>query len=182
MTTSSENRAPFLRGERGELLRALSEQRELLLITVCGITDAQAAQRTTVSDLTLGGIVKHITRGEQVWMQIMVKGDGELPEGMLDMGQYGMADDETLTGLLKQYAAAARTTEEAVADLRDLDRSVPLPRTPWSPPETVYWSARRILLHLVPSRWAWRSLTDLSGAASNLMFGGCCRGWGHPQG
>jgi hypothetical protein len=60
-----------------------------------------------------------------------------------------MADDETLTELLKQYAAAARTTEEAVADLRDLDRSVPLPRTSWSPPQTVYWSARRILLHLI---------------------------------
>ncbi|MGX8903848.1 hypothetical protein ACR820_00950 [Streptomyces netropsis] len=45
----------LLRGERGELLHALSEQRELLLITVRGITDAQAAQRTTASDLTLGG-------------------------------------------------------------------------------------------------------------------------------
>ncbi|MBP2401095.1 DinB family protein [Streptomyces syringium] len=149
MTTSSHNLTPLLPGERGELLHALSEQRELLLITVRGITDVQAAQRTTASDLTLGGIVKHITRGEQVWVQIMVKGDGELPEGMLDMEQYGMADDEALTGLLNQYAAAARTTEQAVAGLRDLDRSVPLPSTPWSPPETVYWSARRILLHLI---------------------------------
>ncbi len=57
----------------------------------------------------------------------MVKGDGELPKGMLDMGQYSMADDETLTGPLKQYAAAARTTEQAVADLRDMDRRVPCP-------------------------------------------------------
>ncbi|MGW7317737.1 DinB family protein [Streptomyces sp. NPDC054865] len=149
MTTSSQNTTPLLRGERSELLHALSEQRELLLITVRGITDAQAAQRTTASDLTLGGIVKHLTRGEQAWTQIMVEADGELPEGMLDMGQYGMDDDETLPGLLQQYAIAARTTEGAVTDLRDLDRSVPLPSTPWSPPETVYWSARRILLHLI---------------------------------
>lgn len=149
MTTSPDNPSPFLRGERGELLRALAEQRELLLITVRGLTDAQATQRTTVSALTLGGIVEHLTRGEQVWMQIMVKGDGELPEGMLDMEQYRMADDETLTGLLERYAAAAQTTEEAVAVLPDLDRSVPLPKTPWSPPETVFWSARRILLHLI---------------------------------
>ncbi|MET9323571.1 DinB family protein [Streptomyces sp. NPDC003038] len=149
MTSSSESPTPFLRGERGELLQALAEQRELLLITVRGITDAQAAQRTTASELTLGGIVKHISRGEQVWTQIMAKGDGELPDGMLDMEQYRMADDETLTGLLEQYAAAAQTTDEAVAALPDLDRSVPLPKTPWSPPETVYWSARRILLHLI---------------------------------
>lgn len=149
MTTSSQDPTPVLQGERGELLHALTEQRELLLITVRGITDAHAAQRTTASDLTLGGIVKHLTRGETVWTQIMATGDGKLPEGMLDMGQYRMADGETLAGLLEQYAVAARTTEEVVSDLRDLDRSVPLPSTPWSPPETVYWSARRILLHLI---------------------------------
>ncbi|MFI9295881.1 DinB family protein [Streptomyces gardneri] len=151
MTTSPGNPtapSPF-GGERGELLNALAEQRELLLITVRGIDDAQAAQRTTVSELTLGGIVKHLTRAEQVWTQIIAKGDGELPEGMLDMEQYRMADGETLAGLLEQYAAAARTTEDTLAGLPDLDRSLPLPRTPWSPPETVYWSVRRILLHLI---------------------------------
>ncbi|MFD3661810.1 DinB family protein [Streptomyces sp. NPDC058659] len=151
MTTSpeAEGSVPFLRGELGELLRALAEQRELLLITVRGITDAQAAQRTTVSELTLGGIVKHIARGHHVWTQILAKGDGELPDGMLDMEQYRMAGGETLAGLLEQYATEARGTEEALVGLPDLDRTVPLPRTPWSPPETVYWSVRRILLHLL---------------------------------
>ncbi|MFI5685326.1 DinB family protein [Streptomyces sp. NPDC051636] len=148
MTTSQES-SLSLPGERGELLRALAEQRELLLITVRGITSAQAGQRTTVSELTLGGIVKHMARGEQVWTRILAEGDGELPEGMLDTGQYRMAEGETLPGLLEQYAIAARATEEAVSALPDLDTSVPLPRTPWSPPETVYWPARRILLHLI---------------------------------
>ncbi|MEU1861623.1 DinB family protein [Streptomyces gardneri] len=151
MTTSPENPTalPSLEGERGELLHALAEQRELLLITVRGISDAQAVQRTTVSELTLGGILKHLTRAEQVWTQIIAKGDGELPEGMLDMEQYRMVDGETLAGLLEQYAAAARTTEDTLAGLPDPGRIVPLPRTPWSPPETVYWSVRRILLHLI---------------------------------
>ncbi|WP_435191603.1 DinB family protein [Streptomyces sp. bgisy126] len=149
MTTSPENQIPFLPGERGELLRALAEQRELLLIAVRGITDAEAARRTTVSELTLGGIVKHVARGERVWTQVLAEGDGELPEGMLDMGQYRMAENETLAVLLERYATAARMTEGTVAGLADLDLSVPLPRTPWSPPETVYWSARRILLHLI---------------------------------
>ncbi|MFD9421521.1 MULTISPECIES: DUF664 domain-containing protein [unclassified Streptomyces] len=61
MTTSTDSPATFPPGERGELLRALAEQRELLLITVRGITDTQAMRRTTVSELTLGGIVKHVT-------------------------------------------------------------------------------------------------------------------------
>ncbi len=130
-------------------MRALAEQRELLLIAVRGITDAEAARRTTVSELTLGGIVKHVARGERVWTQVLAEGDGELPEGMLDMGQYRMAENETLAVLLERYATAARMTEGTVAGLADLDLSVPLPRTPWSPPETVYWSARRILLHLI---------------------------------
>ncbi|MBR8643113.1 DinB family protein [Streptomyces tuirus] len=140
MTTSSE---------KTELAQALAEQRELLLITVRGLSDAQAARRTTVSELTLGGIVRHLTQGEEAWTRIMVEADGELPDGMLDMEQYRMAEGDTLAGLLERYTAAARATEEAVSGLPDLDRSVPLPTTPWSPPEPEYWSARRILLHMI---------------------------------
>ncbi|MFI6371461.1 DinB family protein [Streptomyces sp. NPDC050546] len=135
--------------EKTDLAYALAEQRELLLITVRGLDDARAARRTTVSELTLGGIVKHLAQGEAAWTRIMVEGDGELPDGMLDMGQYRMAQDDTLDGLLAAYTAAARATDEALAGLPDLDRGVPLPMTPWSPPEREYWSARRILLHLI---------------------------------
>ena len=140
MTTSSE---------KTDLLAAFAEQRALLLITVRGLTDAQAGRRTTVSELTLGGIVKHLATGEETWTRIMTERDGELPEGMLDMAQYRMAEEDTLPALLERYASAARATEEAVAALPDLDVSVPLPKTPWSPPEPEYWSARRILRHLI---------------------------------
>ncbi|MFI2205121.1 DinB family protein [Streptomyces sp. NPDC020192] len=149
MVASPGNHAPLLSDERTELLQALTEQRELLLITVRGLTDADAACRTTVSELTLGGIVKHLARGERVWAQILAKGDGGLPDGMLDLGQYRMAEGDTLAGLLAEYAAGTRALEEAVAARTGLDRTVPLPRTPWSPPETVHWSARRVLLHLI---------------------------------
>ncbi|MFJ3618676.1 DinB family protein [Streptomyces iakyrus] len=135
--------------EKTDLLAAFAEQRALLLITLRGLTDEQAARSTTVSELTLGGIVKHLAQGEETWTQIMAKGDGELPDGMLDMGQYRMAGGDTLPALLERYARAAHATEEAVAALPDLDVSVPLPKTPWSPPEPQYWSARRILLHLI---------------------------------
>ena len=140
MTTSSE---------KTDLLAAFAEQRALLLITVRGLTDAQAGRRTTVSELTLGGIVKHLATGEETWTRIMTERDGELPEGMLDMAQYRMAEEDTLPALLERYASAARATEEAVAALPDLDVGVPLPKTPWSPPEPEVWSARRVLLHLI---------------------------------
>ncbi|MFG3716205.1 DinB family protein [Streptomyces massasporeus] len=140
MTTSSE---------KTDLLAAFAEQRALLLITVRGLTDAQAGRRTTVSELTLGGIVKHLATGEEMWARIMSERDGELPDGMLDTAQYRMVEDDTLPALLERYASAARATEEAVAALPDLDVGVPLPKTPWSPPEPEFWSARRILLHLI---------------------------------
>ncbi|MGW6541574.1 DinB family protein [Streptomyces massasporeus] len=140
MTTSSE---------KTDLLAAFAEQRALLLITVRGLTDAQAGRRTTVSELTLGGIVKHLATGEEMWTRIMSERDGELPDGMLDTAQYRMAEGDTLPALLERYASAARGTEEAVAALPDLDVGVPLPKTPWSPPEPEVWSARRVLLHLI---------------------------------
>ncbi|MFF7732305.1 DUF664 domain-containing protein [Streptomyces sp. NPDC007984] len=140
MTTSAE---------KTDLLAAFAEQRALLLITVRGLTDAQAGQRTTVSELTLGGIVKHLATGEETWARIMSERDGELPDGMLDMAQYRMAEGDTLPALLERYTSATRATEDAVAALPDLDVSVPLPKTPWSPPEPEFWSARRVLLHLI---------------------------------
>ncbi len=172
MATSESGRA----GERDELLSTLAELRHNLLITVRNLSDAQARQRTTVSELSLGGIVKHITRGHQVWVPIMVRGDGELPDGMLDMGQYQMNDDETLADLLDAYAVASRATEEAVAALPDLDRMVPLPLMPWGSPETVYWSARKILLRLIQETAQHAGHADiiresLDGASTTAQLG-----------
>ncbi|GAA2758288.1 DinB family protein [Actinopolymorpha rutila] len=146
MTTATSTPLP---DEHSELLRALAEQRELLLITVRGVTDAQARQRTTVSELTLGGIVRHLATAERVWARIMVTGDGELPDGMLDTGQYRMAEQDSLASLLESYATAAAGLQDAVGTMPDLGRTVLLPTTPWSPPEPIHWPVRRVLLHLI---------------------------------
>ena len=134
--------------ERAELLRMLAEQRETLLITVRGITDEQAVERTTVSALTLGGLVKHLTQTERFWMHVLTNGKGEMPADADWEHQYEMVPGDTLQGHLDAYAAQARATEEIVAGLPDLDFSVPLPVFPWSPPETVHWSARHVLMHI----------------------------------
>src|SRR4051812_48275033 len=118
--------------ERTDILRMLAEQRDILLIAVRGLTDAQAAARTTVSDLTLGGIVKHLGQGHRAWTHIMTGREGT-PDGMWDTGQYYLAEGDTLAVLLEEYAAATRATEEAVLSLPDLDATVPLPEAPWAP-------------------------------------------------
>ncbi|WP_055588097.1 DinB family protein [Peterkaempfera griseoplana] len=141
--------SPTPAGERGDILQILDEQRNFLRIAVRGIGDEDARRRTTVSELTLGGILRHVTRCERSWTHILVHGDGSMPEGMTDPEQYRMSDDQTLAGLLEEYAAAGRATDRAVADLPDLDRQCLLPRFPWGPQQDVHWSARRILLHII---------------------------------
>ncbi|WP_370970977.1 DUF664 domain-containing protein [Amycolatopsis sp. cg9] len=133
--------------ETDDLLSLLAEVRKRLLIPARDLSDADAARRTTVSELTLGGLIRHLATGERRWLEILRKGDGTLPEGMLDTEQYSMS--ETLDHWLAEYSAAAAATDAYVASLPSLDVEVRLPTTPWSPPEPQFWSARRIILHLI---------------------------------
>lgn len=133
--------------EHDDLLELLAEVRKRLLIPVRGLADADAARRTTVSELTLGGLIRHLATGERLWLEILRTGDGTLPAGMLDTDQYSMS--ETLAHWLAAYETAAAETDAYVAALPSLDVEVRLPTTPWSPPEPRFWSARRIVLHLI---------------------------------
>jgi uncharacterized damage-inducible protein DinB len=135
--------------ERAELLETLAKHRGLLRRTVRGLNDEQAAQRTTVSELCLGGLIKHVCGVEERWMAFVVGG----AEAMMGKGgdwasQFRMEEGETLAGLLDRYEQVAHQTEELVATLPDLDTSHPLPKTPWFE-AGARWSVRRVLLHLI---------------------------------
>ncbi|KAF0961429.1 MULTISPECIES: DinB family protein [unclassified Rhodococcus (in: high G+C Gram-positive bacteria)] len=146
MTTSQNSPAT---GERADLLQILQEQRATLLITIRGIDDEQARKRSTVSDLTLGGLIKHVSQTEKHWIETILEPDENAEFDMeWSMQQYYMRDDETLEGLLAEYAEVARATEAAVAGLDDLDVLVPLPTAPWAP-ERQWWTVRRTLLHII---------------------------------
>ena len=60
--------------ERADLLQSLDRQRHFLRNTTRGLTDEQAAQRTTASELSLGGLIKHVTLTEQQWIRFIVEG------------------------------------------------------------------------------------------------------------
>jgi uncharacterized damage-inducible protein DinB len=151
-STAAENTAAenTVTGERGDILRILTEQRDALRNTVRGLNDQQAAERTTVSELTLGGLIKHVCLVEKTWLQIMTE-DPEQPDwSTIDPDHYRMRDDETLAGLLEEYEAMTRETDKAIVALPDLDKKVTLPEAPWWPdPEPQTWSGRRILLHII---------------------------------
>lgn len=136
--------------ERDALLAFLEAQRDSLRRAARGLSDEQAARRTTASELTLGGLVKHSLIGERRWIQETLL--GRLAATPRDERQwednFRLLDGETLAGVLEEFEAVARETEESIRGLPDLEVSVPLPEAPWFPPGMKV-SARWILLHLI---------------------------------
>ncbi len=155
MTVNATEDTAVTTGERADLMEILGQARHFLRFTTRDLSDQQARQRTTVSELTLGGLIKHVSRVEQNWTSFITQGPSVMPDfGAMteaDYADWGAAHrllpDETLAGVLADYAEVARRTEELVATLPDLDVSHPLPAAPWFPPDG-RWSARRVLLHI----------------------------------
>jgi uncharacterized damage-inducible protein DinB len=144
---------PTIDAERADLLQALDAHRRFLRQTVEGLSDDLVTIRSTVSELTLGGLIKHVALVEEGWARLIVKGPtaiGAMDEAAMAAHADGfrVAEGETLAGLLERYAEVAASTDELVRTLPSLDASHPLPEAPWFPAGT-RWSARRVLLHIL---------------------------------
>lgn len=139
-------------GERADLLETLAAHRGFLRFTVRDLTDEQARRRTTVSELTLGGLIKHVTATERQWVAFVLDGPVVMETTEDSWAEHAdgfvMREDETLAELLAGYDEVARRTDEVVRTLPDLDASHPLPEAPWFPPGARR-SARRAFLHIV---------------------------------
>ncbi|HUZ39546.1 MAG TPA: DinB family protein [Streptosporangiaceae bacterium] len=141
-------------GERADLLASLAKQRHFLRYTARDLTDEQARQRTTASELSVGGLIKHVTAVEERWAGFIVGGPAAMRRDGEDAGPdawargFQLLENETLAGVLAEYERVASQTEELVLGLPDLDASQPLPQAPWFEPGA-HWSARRVLLHVI---------------------------------
>jgi hypothetical protein len=153
------NDTALLTRERQDLLETLAAHRGFLRQTANGLTEDQARTRSTVSELTIGGLIKHVTAVESSWSQFMVTGvQAGVPDGidwtnpppeMVQAYQDGfrLLDGETLAGVLEEYEQVAAATDALVATL-DLDRSFPLPPAPWFAPGAER-SVRRTIVHII---------------------------------
>ena len=165
MTTSTPTTNPTpttATGERADLLATLAQARHFLRFTVRDLTDEQAVQRTTVSELCLGGLIKHVARVESTWVDFILGGPEaishvtgkwnaeQIAEQIAEewSAEFRMQPGETLAGLLEHYEQVASRTDEVVTTLPDLDVSHALPEAPWFEPGA-RWSARRTLLHII---------------------------------
>lgn len=155
--------------ERRDLLDVLAKHRDFLIGTVTDLTDEQAASRPTVSELSIGGIIKHVTETEQQWATFMTGGveafasadwadvdwealssGGEIPAEVMEQWKNGfrLVEGETLASVLDRYAEVAAATDHLVATLPSLDQEYPLPEAPWFE-QGASWSVRRCIVHIV---------------------------------
>jgi uncharacterized damage-inducible protein DinB len=134
--------------ERDGLTAFLNQQRLVLRTAAFGLTDEQARSSPTVSSLSVGGLIKHVAFTERQWVgYVSRRPHATGPEAYAEA--FWMAEGETLQGVLDDYAATARETDAAFADLA-LDHPVPVPRhAPWFPKDVDAWSLRWVLLHLI---------------------------------
>jgi uncharacterized damage-inducible protein DinB len=146
--------------ERADLLESLAMCRQLLRRSADGLTEEQARLQPTVSELSVGGIIKHVAAVEQKWSRFMVDGTGMEVAADIDWSNpdpkaiaeykagFRLADDESLVDALVGYAEVAAATDDLVRTLDDLDRSFPLPVAPWFPLGSQR-TVRRTIQHII---------------------------------
>jgi uncharacterized damage-inducible protein DinB len=156
--------------ERADLLAELAKARASLVRAADGLSDEQAAEQPTVSELCIGGLIKHVAAAEDGWLRVIADGPAamsfELPEGvswheivtgtaaeypqwMIERRrQFQVLPGETLAGILAGYAEVRAHTDQIVAGLTDLDTRFTLAPTPWGEPAKEQ-SIRATLLHVI---------------------------------
>ncbi|MET9291603.1 DinB family protein [Streptomyces sp. NPDC003077] len=135
--------------ELGALLAFLEAQRGGIRRSLLGLTDEQAAQRPSASELSLSGLLKHVVEVEQNWLDIAEQVPPTVqrtPETWNE--SFRLVGDETVAGMLAHWERVARRTEEFLRSVPDLNQTFPLPEAPWFPPKAEQ-SMRWLLLHLI---------------------------------
>ncbi len=98
--------------ERTELFRVLAERRAFLVGTVRDLTEEQASSHPTVSQLNLGGLIKHVSGVEQSWIAFVQGGAEAMSSGWGDWeNQFKLVGDETLASVLEHYEQVAANTK-----------------------------------------------------------------------
>ncbi|POX49374.1 DinB family protein [Streptomyces sp. Ru72] len=135
--------------ERGALLSFLEEQRGGIRRAVLGLTEEQARTRPSASELSLGGLLKHVAEVEQTWV---ARAKGEPPAVKRDESNwhecFQLLDGETVASQLAYWEEVAAGTEAFIRAVPSLDDTFALPNDPWFPPDERV-SMRWLMLHLI---------------------------------
>ncbi|MEJ9077256.1 MULTISPECIES: DinB family protein [Gordonia] len=132
-----------------DLVALFDDESANFRIAVDGVTEEQARATPTVSALSIGGLLKHVTLTHEGWWKTITDAD---PNAEFDMAgaahAYELTDDETFAEWAEKYDAQYASTVAALKATSDLDALIPLPTAPWAP-EREYRSVRWIVLHML---------------------------------
>ncbi len=143
--------------ERSALREYLAYHQSAYFAVAYGLTDEQARSRSTVSELSIGGLIKHVTAMQRTWMSRVAAAPDAPPKDPRPFdevaGEYAeqhlMRHDETLDGLLAKFKAQNAESLRLV-ETADLDAEVPVPHEiPWFPKDLKAWSVRWVILHVI---------------------------------
>jgi uncharacterized damage-inducible protein DinB len=143
--------------ERSALREYLAYHQSAFFAVAYGLTDEQARMTPTVSELSIGGLVKHAAEMQRNWMARVAAAPDAPPRDPRPFDQiaknfadqHTMRADETLDGLLKTLEAENANSLHLV-DTADLDAKVPVPQDiPWFPKGIKDWSVRWVILHVI---------------------------------
>jgi uncharacterized damage-inducible protein DinB len=149
--------APPVSDERSALREFLAFHQSAYFAVAYGLTDEQARSSPSASALSVGGLVKHVTRMQHNWMARVAAAPDAPPKDPRPSDviakefseQHVMRPDETLDGLLRALAEQNATSLRLV-QAADLDAAVPVPRdVPWFPKDLEAWSVRWVILHVI---------------------------------
>ncbi|WP_283613507.1 DinB family protein [Mycolicibacterium poriferae] len=148
---------PPVADERAGLREYLAAQQYAFHAIAYGLTDEQARATPSVSALSVGGLIKHVTNCQRGWMQRVAAAPELCDRDKRPMdsqaadyqNEFVMRTDETLADLLatfdKQNAETMRLLESV-----DLGAAVPVPHdVPWFPNDVAAWSVRWVFFHMI---------------------------------
>lgn len=140
--------------ERSALAAFLHQQQDAIRSAAFGLTDEQAGLRSTVSELRVGTLIKHLTSCQASWLDSALAAPGRVDEAARASRQADWMSDfewdvaDTLETVLTAYDEVCDRVLEAVRTL-DLDTPVPVPEAPWFPKDVDAWSVRWVWFHLL---------------------------------
>ena len=149
--------APPIADERCALREYLAFHQSAYFAVSYGLTDEQARSTPSVSALSVGGLVKHVTAMQRNWMGRVAAAPEAPPKDPRPFDQIAkefgeqhvMRPDETLDGLLEAFKAQ-NAKSLRLAETTDLDAPVPVPHEiPWFPKDQEAWSVRWVILHVI---------------------------------
>lgn len=148
---------PPIADERAGLKEYVAAQQYAFHAIAFGLTDEQARSAPSVSSLSIGGLIKHVTNCQQGWMERVAAApdltDGDkrpMEEQATDYGdEFVMREDETLAQILEKFDAQNAETIRLI-ETSDLSAAVPVPPgVPWFPKDVRAWSVRWVIFHMI---------------------------------